>query len=62
MTMIMMYVCSQTEPESAIEDYGSKNKKKSRVRHLKIKYYRIYFQPNYVCRISVQCYQKKIGK
>ena len=27
MTMILMYVSSQTVPESAIEDYGSKIKK-----------------------------------
>ena len=29
-----MYVSSQTVPESAIEDDGTKNKMKSRVRHL----------------------------
>ena len=37
MTMVLMYVSSQTVPESAIEDYGSKNKKESRVRNLENK-------------------------
>ena len=35
--MILMYVSSQTVPESAIEDDGSKNKMKSRVRNLENK-------------------------
>ena len=34
MMMILMYVSSQTVPESAIEDDGTKNKKYSRVRNL----------------------------
>ena len=37
MTMILMYVSSQTVPKSAIEDDGTKNKKKSRVRNLENK-------------------------
>ena len=37
MTMILMYVSSQTVPESAIEDDGTKNKKLSRVRNLENK-------------------------
>ena len=37
MTMILMSVSSQTVPESAIEDDGTKNKKLSRVRNLKNK-------------------------
>ena len=35
--MILMYVSSQTVPESAIEDDGSKNKMLSRVRNLENK-------------------------
>ena len=35
--MILMYVSSQTVPESAIEDDGTKNKKYSRVRNLENK-------------------------
>ena len=37
MTMILMYVSSQTVPESAVEDDGTKNKKESRVRNLENK-------------------------
>ena len=37
MTMILMYVSSQTVPESAIEDDDTKNKKLSRVRNLENK-------------------------
>ena len=35
--MILMYVSSQTVPESAIEDDGTKNKKWSRIRNLENK-------------------------
>ena len=37
MTMILMYVSSQTVPESAIEDDDTKNKKESRDRNLENK-------------------------
>ena len=37
MTMILMYVFSQTVPESAFEDDDTKKKKKSRVRNLENK-------------------------
>ena len=37
MSMILMYVSSQTVPESAIEDDDTKNKKLSRVRNLENK-------------------------
>ena len=51
--MVLMYVSTQTVTESAIEDDDTKNKKQSCVRNSENKYYRIFFQPNYVCRISV---------
>ena len=62
MTMVLMYVSGQTVPKSAIEDDDTKNKKLSRVRNLENKILQNIFQPNYVCGISVQCYQKKIRK
>ena len=50
--MILMYVSSQTVPESAIEDDGTKNNHVLDI--YKIKYYRIFFQPIDICRISLQ--------
>ena len=42
--MVLMYVPSQTVPESAIEDDGSKDQKCNHVLEIyEIKYYRIFF-------------------
>ena len=65
MTMILMYVSSQTVPESAIEDDGSKNKMQPRIRNLENKILQnmwICLQSSDKCRISLQCYQKKTRK
>ena len=62
MTMILMYVSSQTVPESAIEADGSKNKRLPRVRNFENKILKNIFPPNDICRYSLKCCQKKIRK
>ena len=51
--MILMYVSSQTVPESTIEDDGTKNNHVLDIYKIKI-LQNIFFQPIDICRISLQ--------